>query len=346
MEEDLETRIEKASWKLEEFLNETRELLNKVHSFPPEKRSELPKFSGPWKEKNVKEYLERLKEAIERPRIMRSRKLLEEIGVSSMEISKDILENVEEIEEIVETFSRLRKDFGKYLDVLIEEGILITWLKEGGYKAKEKLQSIVDAKAGFIEILNSENLNNVLKKEFLKKAFKDFKFIEEVGELNSQIGYIREHNIIVEYRGGEMDKFLEKCRTVYQVLKNFEEKYKLPIDDIKRWVEGKSLDEVCSSLEEKKKEVSNEYDKLKRRWRELAEILGEEILEPEGFSDLREEIERLERKCKESLGEPGLKLLDFFKGKADFPDDLSKEELKEAMKKLRPFIRISFRKET
>lgn len=345
MEEDLEERILKSSWKLKGFLDEIKELLNKVRGFPPQKRKELPKFTGLWKEKDIKSYLERLKEAVEKPRIASSRKLLEEMGIPSKEIPEETLEDTEEIEKITKLFNELRRELGKDLNILIEDGILTRWLKEGVSEAERKLQSAVDAKAGFIRLLNLESLGDELKKEFLKKAFEDFKSIEKAEELNSQIGYMKDYDIIVEYREGELDEFLEKCEIAYQTLKEFEEVYKLSIGAVKEWVGGKSLEEVCASLEEKREAVSKEYNELKRRWRELAGILGEEGPEPEGIPDLRKEIGELKRRYKESLGEPSLRLLDFFRGEADFPDDLSKEELKEALKRLRPFITVGFRRE-
>ena len=324
MEENLEEKIKRASWKLEEFLEEVKELLNKARKLSPEKREELPQFTGLWKERDVKSYLELLKEAIEKPRIARSRKLLEEIGISSKELPKEILEDAEEIEAVIKLFDKLRGELDKDVNILIENGILARWLKEGGSEAKWKLQSAVDAKAGLIRLLNLESLGDDLKKEFLKKAFEDFRSIEKVEEINSQIYYMKEHEMNVMYRGEDLTEFLEKCEIIYHALKEFEDTYNLAIDEVTGWVRGKSFEEVSVYLKGKRDDISREYDELKRRWRNLADIMGEEVLQPEGIPNLRKEIEEFEGRFKERLGEPVLRLLNFFRGEADFPDELPK----------------------
>ncbi len=343
MEEKLEERIRKASWTVENILKEARELSNKARKLHPEERRGLPEFIGLWKEGELKNYLKRLKEAIDEPRIARSRKLLDEIEISSKEIPREVLEKTEEIEEIARLFSELKGGLNEAVNVLIEEGILVRWLKDGVSEAKGRLQSVVNTAAGFKRLLNLENLGDELKKVFLKLAFEDFTSISEAEKLNSQISYMKRHEMVVEYRGGDLNEFLGKCETAYQILKEFEDTYKLPIDEVKGWVGGKDLE--GASLDDRRKDISREYDELKRRRRELADILDEEAPEPEGIPNLRAEIGELEKRCEEYLGEPGQRLLNFFRGKADFPDELSKEELKEALKRLRPFITIGFRRD-
>lgn len=345
MEADLEERIRKVSWTVESLLREARELSNKARRLHPEERRDLPEFSGLWKEDELKSYLKRLKEAIDEPRIARSRKLLEEIGIPIKEIFKEVLEKTEEIEEITMLSNELKGELGEAVNILIEGGILVRWLKDGVSEAKENLQSAVKATAGFKRLLNLENLGDELKREFLKTAFEDFTSISKAEELNSQIGYMKEYEVVVEYRGGDLKEFSRKCETTYLSLKEFEDKFKLPINDVKGWVGGKELEEACVSLDDKKGEISKEYNELKRDWKELVDILHEEATEPEGIPNLRKEIKEFEERCRENLGEPGQRLLKFFRGKADFPDELSKEELKDALKRLRPFIMRGFREE-
>lgn len=346
MEENLEDKIQKASWKIEGLLEDVREnLLHKVRRLSLRKRRELPKFSGLWKERGLKIYFERLKEAIEKPRIAGSRKLLKGIGVSSEGLPKEILEDVEQIEEISKLFDQLRNEIGKSVNVIIEKEILTDWLKESTTEANEKLQSILDAKAGFKRLVKLEGLNEELLKELLENAFEDFEFLGKADELNSQIVYISGYGMNVEYDIGHLGDFLENCEIVYTTLKRFEDIYKISTDDVSAWVKGKNMAEICKYLEGDEDPFSAEYAKLKRRWREFASILGQEGPEPEGFPDLKKKTKQLEVEFKESLGESGLKLLAFFRGEANFPGDLSKEDLVNILKKFQPFIMIGLKEE-
>ena len=346
MEENLEDKIQKASWKIEALLEDVKEnLLYKVRRLSPRKRRELPKFSDLWKERNLKSYLERLQEAIEKPRIARSKKLLKGIGVTSEGLPKEILEDVEQIEEISKLFDQLKKELGKSANVLAEKEILTDWLKESTAKANERLQSILDAKAGFKRLIKLGGLNEELMKELLENAFEDFEFIGKADELNSKIVYISGYGINAEYHVGHLSDFLENCEIVYNALKEFEDIYKVSTDEVSAWVKGKNLAEIRKYLEGDEDPFSAEYAKLKRRWRELASILGEESPEPEGFPDLKRKIKQLEAKFKGSLGESGLRLLGFFRGEANFPHDLSKEDLVTVLKRLQPFITIGLKEE-
>ena len=346
MEENLEERIRKSDYTVESLLKEARELSNKASSLHLEERKELPKFLGLWKEDELNNYLRNLKEAIDEPRIARSRKLLEDMGISSKGISKEILEKIEEIEEITRLSNELKEDIGEASNVLIEGGILVRWLKDGASKAKGNLQLVVNDMAGFKRLLSLENLSEDVKKEFLKTAFEDFTSISEAEDLNSKIFYLKEYGVMVDYLGGNLKEFSRKCETTYQSLKEVENKYKLPADKVKEWVKGKDLEEAYTYLDKKKEELSKEYNELKREWKELADILEEEALEPEGIPNLKKEIKEFEARCIKNLGKSGQILLKFFMGKADFPNKLSKEEIKNALKKLRPIIMKNFRDES
>jgi len=345
MEESVGERINKSLWTVDNFIKEAKELLNKAQKLSLKERSELPKFIGVWKEDEIERHLERLKEAIDEPRIASSRKLLEKIGISTKAIPKDILEETEKIEDITSLFYDLKEKIGEVANVLIKREIIIKWLMEGLLEAKNKLESAVDTATGFKRLLNLENLSGKLKEKFLERAFEDSRSISDAEELNLQIGYIKEYGIVTEYRDEDLKEFSEQCKKTYQYLKKFENEYQLLINEVKEWIGSKDLREVCTVLADKETEVFREYAKLKKEWRELSDILGEESPEPKGIPNLRARIKELEERCNEILGENGQKLLNFLRGKTEFPDELSKEQLKEALKILRPFITISFRGE-
>lgn len=346
MEENLEERIRKSTWTVEGLLTEARELSNKASRLHPGEQKELPKFLGLWKEDELNNYLRNLKEAIDEPRIARARKLLEDMGISSKGISKEILEKIEEIEEITRLYNELKEDLGEAINVLIEGEILVRWLKDGASKAKGNLQLAVNDRAGYKRLLSLENLSEDVKKEFLKTAFEDSTSISEAEALNSKTFYLKEYGLMVDYNGENLKEFSRKCETTYQSIKEVENKYKLPIDEVKEWVKGKDLEEAYIYLDKKKEEISKEYNELKREWKGLADILDEEALEPEGIPNLRKELKEFEERFMKNLGKSGQILWKFFMGKANFPNKLTKKELKNALTKLRPIIMKNFRDES
>lgn len=346
MSEKFKDKIQKASWKIEELLEEVREnLFKKTRQLSPKKRRKLPKFSGLWKEKNLKSYLERLQEAIEKPRIARSRQLLNGIGVSCEGLPKETLEDVEQIAAIHKLFNQLKNDLGKNMDVLIEKKVLREWLNEGTARAVGNLQSAIDAIAGFKRLVKLKGLSVELRRQLLKEAFEDLELISKADELNSQIIYISAYEINVEYHDGKLNELLEDCEIVYKALKEFETIYKISTNEVTAWAQGKNLQEIRKCFEGGEDPFSITYANLRRRWRELTSILEEESPEPEGFPDLKKEVRKLETRFRESLGNSGLRLLGFFRGESDFPVELSKEELVTVLRKLQPFFTIGFKEE-
>lgn len=346
MSEDLKDKIQKASWKVDDLLDQVKDnLLPKAQRISPQKRLKLPKFSGLWRERSLKNYIERLQESVERPRMARSKQLLDEISISSEELSKENLEDVERIEEVHRSFKELNKELGEDANILIGRKILLKWLKEGTSEAIGKLQSIVEAMNGYKRLKKLESLGPQLRNRLFEEAFENSDFIGKAEELDIQIAYLTGYGITIEYGNGDINELLQDCEIIYNAFKEFEDSYKISSDEVGTWVKGKSLAEIRKYLEGGKDPFSTGYTKLKRKWRELVSILGEESQEPEGFSDLKREIKELEERFKKSLGEQGLRLLSFFRGESEFPKELLKEDLVVLLKKLQPFITIGFKEE-
>lgn len=341
MEEDPQKRIERACWVVGALVEEAEELLDKARGFSPQERSELPKAPTLWKEKEITRYLERLKEALRKPMVFRSRKLLEEAGLSSEGISTDTLEETSEIRKVA-TLLRDMEDISEVSKLIKEEQALIRWLKEGTGVAVEKLAAIKEAKTGFKRVVDMRNLDETLRKEILKIALENPGAIHMAEELDSQIEHVRGYDIRIEYQDEGLEQFSTKCKAAGNSLSQLESTYGLPTSEVKEWTAGKSLEEAKSLLERKVTEASEEHSKLVREWNELAKTLGTlgEVVppSPDGIPDLKQDIEELENKCRQNLGEPGQELLNFIRGKIDFPDKLSQNQLKEALERLRPFL--------
>jgi len=334
-------KIGKASWLAESLSEEANGLLDKARDLSADERKELPRFRGLWKEKEIRNYLNRLEEALKKPRLFRSRRLLEGAGFSSEGVPADILEETGGIKDVVVLLEAL-KEIDGICETLQDVRLLSGWLNDGISTAKGKLQAIIEAKEGFKRVLNLQNTDEGLKTTIIKVALGNPAFIQEAEELDSQMACIKEHGILVTYDEGDLDAFTKACGAAYESLSQLENIYRLPISEVDSSTKGKSLPEANELLRTKVEEAGRERGELIREWRGLAQTLhslGREVPDaPDGIPDLKQRITQLEDQCREDLGESGQELLSFLIGKCDFPDQLSTDEIRVCLEKLRPFI--------
>jgi len=129
MEEGFTDRIRKSVLTAEHLVSEAENLADRSNILSAEEREVLPKFKGLWKEKEIRKYLDQLEEALKKPRVYRSRKILEEIGITSENISSDVLESTEEIRKLVMSLREV-KDIPNLLKILEDTKSLPHWLND------------------------------------------------------------------------------------------------------------------------------------------------------------------------------------------------------------------------
>jgi len=116
----------------------------------------------------------------------------------------------------------------------------------------------------------------------------------------------------------------------------------MPAADVKKLVEGASIERANEATDKVRQEKAEQYDRLGREWDLLAQTLdslGEARGEkPQSLEALDCAAKDLETRCLEQLGKPGSRLLDFLVGEANYPANLNKSEIRDALEKLRPFI--------
>jgi hypothetical protein len=140
----------------------------------------------------------------------------------------------------------------------------------------------------------------------------------------------------------DLQPFLELCEQVHQTISELEHIYKVSTDEMDASVRSKPLAEANKAITDKLSETRRQYAILETEWLGLShtlESLGYEIPpQPGGIFEIQTSVMELENKCRESLGESGQKLLNFFVSKSEFPEELSRDEIKSALERLRPFI--------
>lgn len=341
MEEGFTDRIRKSVLTAEYLVSEAENLADRSNILSAEEREVLPKFKGLWKEKEIRKYLDQLEEALKKPRVYRSRKLLEEVGITSESISSDVLESTEEIKKLVSKLTQLN-DISGLLQALEDTRIVSRWLNDDLIVAIEKVDAIVEAKEAFRRLTDLDNLDDTIKSSFIKSAFEDLSSIQQAEELDSRIASLRSYGIDCNTTEVNLQSFLELCEQVHETISELEHLYKVPTDEIETSVRSKPLAEANKAMTDKLEETRRQYANLETEWLGLSHTLkslGYEIPpQPRGIFEMQTSILELENKCRESLGESGQKLLNFFVGKSEFPEELSSEEIKSALEMLRPFI--------
>ena len=341
MEEGFTDRIRKSVLTAEHLLSEAENLADRSNILSAEERELLPKFKGLWKEKEIRKYLDQLEEALKKPCVYRSRKLLEEVGITSESISSDVLESTEEIKKLVSKLIQLN-DISGLLQALEDTRIVSHWLNDDSIVAIEKVDAIVEAKEAFRRLTDLDNLEDTIKSSFIKSAFEDLSSIQQAEELDSRIASLRSYGIDCNATEVDLQPLLELCGQVHQTISDLESLYKATTDEIKASVRGKPLAEAHKVITDKLSKTRQQYSNLEIEWLGLSRTLkslGYDIPpKPKGIFEMQTSISELENKCQESLGESGQKLLNFLVGKSGFPEELSGEEIKSALEKLRPFI--------
>ncbi len=343
--EDVTANIQRKIWTANEFLSQLKDIEEDACQLSSKEKKGIPIFSGDWTEETVKKYLKELEKSVKHPIRYKNKEKMEEIGVKTEKLPEDIFKNTHGISNILKSFEEI-KDINENINaILISEGLLLNWLKEGINEANEKLKKIVSAKPAFNRFLGSE-VDEKLKSDLLKKSAKDINFLSKAEDIIRSFASLCDYGIILD--NGELS--YEHLDKAYYKIQQIQEDYGLSGEEIKELVEGKTLIKANEFLEQKDKEYAENKRKLLEEWRMCAstlELVAEEVTEPpESLKELEEAVECLRKKCLKSLGDAGLKLLKFLKGEDDFPASVDMDEIKLALETLRPFISKSLMEES
>ncbi len=333
--EDLGDVIQRKTWTVEEFLSQLDELEEDAKRLSHEERERIPEFSGDWSEKSVRKHLSEVARAVKNPIKFKNKERLEQIGVRTDGIADDVLGDTSGLDKVVELFLEVRE----ISESLMPGDYLAIWLKEGTESARQKLEEVVNAKPAFERVLGSEVIEE-LGSELLRRSMEDVSFLSEAETAILRFTRLDGFGVVLDW-GSDSDEFLIGLKESWNGIQRIQEEYGVSREEIQEVLGGETLLETSSLLEKMDQEYSERKRKLSEEWQTYAitlESLGETVLEPpETLGELGEAIENLRNECLERLGESGLSLLRFIKGKDEFPD-IGIEEIKKALEALRPFF--------
>jgi hypothetical protein len=348
LEEDIVNVIQRKLWTVEQLLPQAQELTKKTVELPKEMKKNIPHFSNDWSEDNVKKHVEKLHAIVRDPIRYKNRKLIEELGLQTKEIPDGVFDDSLGIRDAAGLFGDLRKFKKSISDILVQKGALLAWLKEGTDKAKEGLQGILNAKTAF-ERISESGIDESLRDELIQRSATDIGFVSSAEDAISKVKFISGFKISIQY-DGEFDRFLEALENIQEKLTKLQEDYGIQIQEISTLVKGKSLPQAHELLEKELGESFQKKNTLLIEWKMYSttlKSLGSQVPEvPTGIHELEKEIGRLKTECMNRIGEEGMVVLEFLKGEAEFPEEVSKESVTKVLVILRPLFSKFLREES
>lgn len=343
MEEDVTDVIQRKIWTVEELIPKVNELTTKAKHLPESAKKNIPVFSDDWSEEGVKKFFEKFKESVRNPLRHKNRELLENRGIQTRDIPEELFDDSTSIQEVVSLFDNLKEFNETITTLLIKKEVLVAWIRESSGSAKENLQEILDAKAGFERIFNSP-VEEKIKVELIQGSLVDRSFIASAEDVISKIKSITEYGVSIEYKEG-FEEFKTNLDNVFQKLETMQDEYNIPKGEICTLLNGKLLQDAEKLLDKKLKECSEKKIRLLEEWKMYSATLksiGHDVAAtPQGLEELEEAVKNLKTECMNTLGGNGLSLITFLKGEGDFPDEISKDDIKRVLGVLRPmFVRF------
>lgn len=340
MEEDLKEVLLKKIWTAEQLLSQTTVLAAKAKELPEEARKSIPVFSGTWSEDGVRKHLETSAIAVRDPLRYKNRKLLEDIGIQTKGLQDELFDDSMSIQGVVQQFTELKKSNDVVASMLIEEGILLGWLREDSGKVQGKLKEITGTRTALQRILDSGIDKNMMS-ELLRRSIEETGFINSAEDIIAKARFIGQFGICVQYVG-EFDEFSSTLGSAYGMITNLQQEYGIENEEIVVAVTGKTLDAACEALKRMVEECSRTESRLLEDWKTYSttlESIGCTVPEaPHGLHQLEEAIKQLQSECLARLGDEGVRLLSFLKGEGSFPDDISVNSIKDSLEILRPLF--------
>lgn len=346
MEEDIEALIQRKIWTAEGLVLEASELAAKATKLPRKIRKNIPVFPDEWSENRVKAYLKQLDVAIRDPLRYKNKKLLEDSGLLTKGIPEEVLDDTTGIQEIVDFVASIEDEFNEKAVFFLKK-ILSEWLKDGIEKSKEKISEILDKKTALKRISEFEYEN--LRDELLQKSLSNTGFLSTAEDLISKVRFVDKFDVSIEY-DGEFGEFENSLKNVHQKILDLQELFQISKEEISKVLKGKKLKDADNFLQKKIEEYAERKRSLLEEWNMYSVALqstGQEVDEPpHGIYELENGVQDLKEKCLKSLGEEGLKILTFLRGEGDFPNEISEEGIKKALRLLRPLFMRFFRQES
>jgi hypothetical protein len=335
----IQEALQRKIWTVDELTGEVKKLVSKASPLPSEIRANIPKFPGDWAEERLKAYVEKFGDSILNPIRHKNKEKLEDLGVTTIGIPGDVLEDTAGIIDVMSALEGLGPS-GPLYGFVTKKGIVADWLRLGAENCKTKLSGVSIAKAALGRII-TDCPSARLKDELLMKSVTDTAFVQEASDIitnvNSLVAIGIEINDMVGY-----EKLVSDVDYASRTLSDLRTEYGVPEAEIGEKLKGKSLSDAREILSSETADASSRLAQLKTEWRLYSDALasmGESISDmPEGITEISSDLLELKARGIKKLGKNGMAILSYLRGTDEFPEGVTAEDAKQALKLLRPLF--------
>lgn len=340
MEEDIANVIQQRRWTVDQLSSEARLLSTKANELPEDIKKNIPIFSQNWSEDGLQQFMELFRESIKNPIRHKNRELLEQLGIQTKGIPEDTFDDSTTINDVTGFLGEIKNAEEVVARLLIEKQLVFGWLKEGASRAKDNLQEILNAKSALKRVA-SANIDSNIRSELLYRSLSDRHFIDQAESMIGKAVSLQNYGLSVKLNEN-FEKFVTDLESVSGKCSTLQSEYGTTTTEIKSSLEGKELQEAETLLAIKLAELSQKKNSLLEEWNVYSTTLksiDHNVPDvPLGIQQLAEGVKELKEECLGALGERGLAILDFLKGKSDFPNEATTDEIKRTLQILRPLF--------
>lgn len=317
--EDLELLLRTANAVADTMLPQARKLRNRISSLPESERHNMPEFSEDFTQEGLSSYITRLEEWIRNPWRTRSRTMLQQQGISCDGLPGEVLDDSEGTENTASGIKRLEQSANPALPMLRESGLVTSWLRDGHGAVKKRLDAIERAKEGFCRLV-AHKVPEEVRTELLLRAVLDTSRLVEAEEIAKKAETLHELGCTIS-NDASWDETFSRIIKVHNSVTTLSELHETNITSFADASQKNNLAEVLLSLEEQVMKSKIERDGLLDEWRSLSsaaasiQISISSDVSANSIPKLRREVERLREEFRQRLGEEGMELLEFLRGK-------------------------------
>jgi hypothetical protein len=340
---DLLSQILTASIQLDELGRKARKVADRIARLDDVQRHNMPTFSGPWIKDAIEIHLERLEEAARQPIRGRNRQRLESVGVTSLPMGTELLDDSEVTDIIVEEVRSITGTLPPLAPYIVAQSCLPSWLAKGGGDTRARLAAIKQGLNRIQKIMDStvpvafreEALTGVIADPSRLKTIEDdlalvsFALSWEL-ELASQQGLVALHPALL---------------SLHEAVSAVQSEFPEQIDTLRSSLRHAGVDDAGKALRAVLNDCRRQYDVALAEWNRLgttARLLGlnHDGVAPRSLAGLEQQISEFSQHCAEKLGETGVAILQFLKGEGDFPRQADANSLEKALLAVRPFLTV------
>lgn len=343
----LEQQLIAADSRSSDLLSKARDLRGEAEDLPIEHKRRLPEFTGQWTQENVENYLTELERVVRDPQVTQSEDRLNALGIPEEKINtikREILQQYAEIDTLASEYEALHDTFEEYIEFLISDGLFVDWLRENGpVETKHRIK--IDNESKYQNLTDLGHLPRGLKKTFFREVFLDERSVDPVQNLDGWIDTLESYDVDVEYEG-DPARFIQNCETAVNRAQTLRNEYGYSERKLRKWVAEMGVVEAKDEFKTKIDNAGQKRDRLQKKLEEYCELLGKEVPNLDAIPKLEEEVSDLDDELREEIGVTGEQFLDFIRGRRDeLPETEEKEQLLEALEKVRPLLRRRLERE-